>query len=79
MKRIISWLRQSSRWKHLVGGVLIGLGADSWYCACYAGAGVGAALELKDKLWGGRWDWIDFALTAGGSVFGHLIQCAIWR
>ena len=77
--KAIEWLKASNRWKHLVGGVLIGLGADSWYCACYTGIGVGAALELKDVLWGGQWDLIDFALTAGGAVFGHLIRFAVWE
>lgn len=77
MKKVIAWLKSSNRWKHLVGGALIGLGADSWYCSCYAGAGVGASLELKDRLWGGKWDWIDFALTTGGAVVGHLIRVAL--
>lgn len=56
---------------------MIGLGADDWYCACYTGAGVGAALELKDVLYGGSWDWIDFALTAGGAVVGHSIRAVL--
>ena len=74
MKKIIEWLKKSNRWKHLAGGILIGLGADSNYCAVYAGTGVAAALELKDRLWGGTWDWIDFALTLGGAVVGRLIR-----
>ena len=76
-KKVIKWLKTSNRWKHLVGGLLIGLGADSWFCACYAGVGVGAALELKDVLWGGSWDWIDFALTLGGAVVGHSIRAVL--
>ena len=73
-KKILKCLSASNRWKHLVGGVLIGLGADSWYCACYTGAGVGAALELKDIQRGCSWDWIDFAQIVGGAVVGHLIR-----
>ena len=53
------------------GGIAIGLGADGTYCAAYAGIGVAAALELKDKLWGGRWDWADFALTLAGVAVGR--------
>ena len=79
MKKIIKWLCESNRWKHLLGGVLIGCGADGWYCALYAGAGVAAALELKDVQWGGACDWIDFALTFGGACVGQLIHWAIWR
>jgi len=77
MKKIFSWLSQSNRWKHLVGGFLIGFGANGWYCAAYAGVGVAAALELKDRLWGGKWDWIDFALTVGGVSVGRLIRIAL--
>lgn len=74
MNKVFIWLKTSNRWKHLVGGILIGLGADSNYCAAYAGIGVAAALELKDKLWGGKWDWIDFGLTVGGVIVGRSIR-----
>lgn len=77
MKIIFSWLSQSNRWKHLAGGFLIGLGANDAYCAAYAGTGVAATLELKDKLWGGEWDWIDFALTEGGVCIGYLTRLAV--
>ena len=70
--KALDWLKQSNRLKHLLGGVAIGLFADGWYCALYAGIGVGAAMELKDKLWGGKPDWIDLALTAAGAAIGHI-------
>lgn len=77
----MTWLKESNRWKHLLGGFVIGLGADSPYCAAYSGAGVASALELKDKLWGGKWDWTDWLLTIGGTGFGYaaryLIICTI--
>ena len=73
------WLSESNRWKHLVGGMVIGCFANGWYCAMYAGAGVAAALELKDRLWGGKWDWIDFALTTVGAAVGQLIGMAVWN
>lgn len=68
--RVAAWLRESNRWKHLAGGFAVGLGADGPYCAAYAGTGVAAALELKDRQWGGRWDWTDFALTVAGTAAG---------
>lgn len=73
MKKILTWLKQSNRYKHLIGGLIIGAFADSDYCAAYAGVGVAASLELKDKLWGGKWDWTDFSIT----VFGVLTSCLI--
>lgn len=77
MGKIVEWLKKSNRWKHLAGGILIGLGADSNYCAAYTGIGVAGALELKDKLWGGECDWIDFALTLGGAIVGRLIRVVL--
>lgn len=74
MRKIIEWFSTSNRWKHIAGGAIIGLGANSVYCAAYAGIGVAAALELKDKLWGSKWDWIDFGLTVTGGIAGHLIR-----
>ncbi len=78
MKKILRWLKNSNRYKHVVGGMLIGLCADGTYCALYAGTGVGAALELKDRMWGGKWDWIDLGCTVAGAIVGRLIHCAIW-
>ena len=74
MKKLIAWLKSSNRWKHLVGGLLIGFGVNDAYCAAYAGIGVAGALELKDKLWGGAWDWVDFGLTVGGVAAGQSIR-----
>ena len=50
MQNIINWFKESNHWKHFVGGVVIGLGANDLYCTVYASAGVIAAMELKDKL-----------------------------
>ena len=74
----MSWLFESNRWKHLVGGILIGAGANTVYCAAYAGIGVASALEFKDKLWGGQWDWIDWSLTVLGVVIGYASRFGIF-
>lgn len=74
MKKIILWFSKSNRWKHLLGGFGIGLGSSDTYCATYAGIGVASALELKDKLWGGRWDWIDWSLTVIGVTIGFILK-----
>ena len=77
MKSIIAWLKTSNHWKHVVGGAVIGAGANGWYCALYAGCGVAAAMELKDCLWGGEWGWTDLTLTVAGVVAGHLLRVAV--
>ena len=71
MNKIFKWMGDSNRWKHLVGGILIGMGSNSLYCAAYAGIGVASALELKDKLWGGKIDVIDWAMTVIGVALGY--------
>ena len=79
MKKIWNWFMDSNRSKHFVGGVAIGLGANSIYCAAYAGVGVAGALELKDKLWGGKPDWIDFSLTIAGVAVGYGLRVLILK
>ena len=68
------WIEESNSWKHLLGGIIIGAGANNLYCAAYAGIGFASALELKDKLWGGKWDWIDFSVTIAGVSVGYSIR-----
>lgn len=74
MKKIIEWLKESHRWQHILIGLLVGFGANSLYCALYVGLGISITSELKDKLWGGEWDWIDFALTMTGVAIGYAIR-----
>lgn len=77
MKKVWTWLKSSNRLKHIGGGFVIGFLADGNYCAAYTGIGVAAALELKDKLWGGQWDWVDFGLTIAGTALGRLTMIAV--
>lgn len=77
MKNIISWLKESHRLTHIGGGVVIGLLSDDNYCVALAGIGVASSLELKDKLWGGKFDWVDWSLTLGGVIVGRLIRAVL--
>lgn len=72
--KLTQWLRQSNRWKHLMGGCIIGLGANGIYCAAYSGILTAAALEFKDKAWGGKWDWTDLTVTIAGTAIGYLAR-----
>ncbi len=78
MKKIWDWFKDSHRYQHFLGGMLIGACSNNWYCAIYIGVGVGGALEFKDKSWGGKWDWIDFALTFSGAVVGYGMRWIIF-
>lgn len=66
---LISWFKQSNRWKHLLYGFLVALIAGFAF-TCGAAAGV----EFKDRAWGGKWDWIDFGLTVAGALAGAAIR-----
>ena len=45
MKKLIEWLGMSNRWKHLIGGLIIGIFAFGWFTAMYAGVLTAGALE----------------------------------
>lgn len=74
---MLKWFTSSNRYKHFIGGVIIGALADTIYCAALAGIGVAGALEFKDKQHGGKWDWIDFLITIAGTAAGYAIKYAI--
>lgn len=73
MSKIISFLSQSNRYKHLIGGFIVGVCALSPYGAVYSAIVAASCLELKDKLKGCRWDWIDWGITAVGGVVAALL------
>lgn len=77
MRKLFTWLKESDRYKHLLGGIAIGAFANSFYCAAYAGIGVATALELKDKMWGGKFDLVDLSLTLAGVAIGYGVRIMI--
>lgn len=78
MSSIWQWLMASNRYKHLAGGLLLGLPCEGWYMATYVGLAVGCAMEYKDYQWHGKPDWIDAALTLAGALIARCITSLIW-
>ena len=74
MNKIIEFLKQSNRYKHLISGLLVGFAALNPWTALYASIIAASCLELKDKLKGGLWDWIDWSLT----VIGGILSALFW-
>lgn len=74
MTKILKWLTQSNRILHLLGGLLIGIGASTWYCNEYTSILVAGAMEFKDYQWGGKPDVVDFLLTVLGANVGYSIK-----
>ncbi len=71
-KGIIEWFKQSNRWKHLLYGFLVSIIAGLAFTL-----GCAAGMEFKDRLHGGKWDWIDFGLTVAGAWFGLMLRIVI--
>lgn len=70
---MIEFLKQSNRLKHLIGGFIVGLVALNWWSAIYATIVAASCLELKDKLYGNKWDWVDWALTLAGGYVASIL------
>lgn len=77
--KIINWLKESNRYKHIIGGMFVTLSyiivtkfIPGEFIVSIIAAG---CLELKDKLNGNKWDWIDFLVTVIGGELIILLLC----
>lgn len=77
IKKAWEWLKSSYRLLHFLIGIVVGFGANSWYCATYVGLGVAGAMEGKDWQWGGVPDWVDFLLTFGSCMLSYFIKTLV--
>ncbi len=68
MNKIIRFFAASNHDKHLIGGFIVAALAGSLYAAIYAAAVAASCLELKDHLYGNKWDWTDWLCTMLGAV-----------
>lgn len=72
-----SWVSESNRYKHAIGGFILSLifGIGGGICAA-------GCLEFKDVQWSGSWkswDWLDFLATILGAIPGSFIHfCLIY-
>ena len=65
-EKVLRWWKASNRWKHFLFAIPLGA-----ICGAHFTTGVGLGMEVKDHLYGGKADFVDFALTAVGGVIGH--------
>lgn len=72
LKSIIGWWKASNRWKHFLFAIPLGA-----VCGAPFTTGVGLGMEVKDHLYGGRADFVDFLLTAVGGVIGHGVMLVV--
>ena len=73
MNKIFSFFAASNRYKHLIGGFIVAALAGSLYAAIYAAAVAASCLELKDRLYGNSWDWIDWLCTLLGGIVAAIV------
>ncbi len=77
------WIRESNRWKHLVGGFALAL---IFTILCTLGAA--GTMEFKDchhangdkpfREWDwSSWDWLDFLATMMGGIIATIIQIVV--
>ena len=71
-QKIADWWKTSNRWKHFLFAIPLGA-----VCGAPFTTGVGLGMEVKDHLYGGKADFVDFHLTAFGGVIGHGIMLAV--
>lgn len=65
MRRALDWWKASNRWEHLVYAIPCGV-VLGWEFT----VGLAVGMEFKDKLWGGKPDFIDYFLTCLGGLIG---------
>lgn len=74
LNKVWGWLAVSNRYKHLAGGAALGLLSPGAYAAALTVVAVASALEFKDRAWGGKWDWTDWAVTIVGGALGFAVR-----
>lgn len=65
-EKVLQWWKASNRWKHFLFAIPLGA-----VCGAPFTTGVGLGMEIKDHLYGGKADFVDFALTTVGGLIGH--------
>lgn len=63
------WLKESNRDKHLLYAI-----PAAFLGTILFAAGLAVGMEFKDKLWGGKFDWLDLAATMIGGAIGQIFQ-----
>lgn len=65
----MKWLNESNRMQHLKYAIPVAL---VFTILCVLGLATG--LEYKDRLYGNKFDWLDWTATMIGGIIGQLIQ-----
>lgn len=69
---IMSWIKESNRIKHFIYAI-----PCAFFLTILFVAGLAAGMEFKDKIYGGKWDWLDILATLLGGLLGQLLQMIV--
>lgn len=68
------WILESNRNKHFVYAI-----PCSFFLTILFVLGIASGMEFKDKIYGGKWDWLDWIATVLGGLLGQFLQILlIW-
>jgi len=67
-----TWLGESNRMKHFAYAIPCGLVGTELFVL-----GLALGMELKDRMYGARFDWLDIAATLLGGMAGQAVQAAL--
>lgn len=66
------WLNESNRMKHFAYAIPCGFVGTELFVL-----GLAVGMEFKDRMYGGRFDWLDIAATVLGGIVWQLLQVAL--
>lgn len=66
------WLTESNRLKHLLYAI-----PCAFIGTIMVVVGLAAGMEFKDRMYGNKWDWLDFIATILGGIIGQLLQIIV--
>lgn len=67
INKLLKWLKENNRAKYLIYAIPCGLIFTILFVL-----GLASSMEFKDKMYGNKWDWIDWSLTALGGLMAKL-------
>lgn len=72
MSKLTNWFLTSNRYKHFLYAIPVGATLTA-----LTALGLAGGMEYKDKLYGNKWDWLDFVCTVAGGLLGNAITWLI--
>ena len=66
------WITKSNRLKHLLYAI-----PSAFIGTILFAAGLAVGMDFKDKMHGGKFDWLDLTATLIGGLIGQILQIGL--